>query len=180
MLCTEFLGENETWPLTGWRTQSTGEETRVTKLTKRPTTVVKSVTRHETSGRASNSAAGAWTSQGGRQGFLGDVVSTVSEARLPGMKWRGGVTAREELLWKGLHWLEQVSRGKCAVSLCPWGGEGGARWTWWGMFAAVVLTMLAAVGKVKWSEHEWTRDSSNQEGGCYCNLGEGWWWLGLG
>lgn len=47
MLCTEFLGENETWPLTWWRTQSTGEETRVTKLTKRPTTVVKSVTRYE-------------------------------------------------------------------------------------------------------------------------------------
>lgn len=43
-------------------------------------TVVKSVTRYETSGRASNSVAGAWTNQGGRQGFLQGVVSTVSEA----------------------------------------------------------------------------------------------------
>ena len=37
----------------------------------------------------SNSASGAWTNQGGRQGFLGGVVSTVSEVRLAGDEVKG-------------------------------------------------------------------------------------------
>ena len=45
--------------------------------------------KYKTSGRVSNSASGAWTNQGGRQGFLGGVVSTVSEVRLAGDEVKG-------------------------------------------------------------------------------------------